>query len=201
MTLHHDAHHAAYVKALNEALEKAPELQERTALWLLLNLSEVPRPIRAAVQHNAGGHVNHSLFWRTMTPQGHGLTSGPLADAIDNDFGSLELFKDEFAKAGAKHFGSGWVWLVRTRRRRGKLDIVTTANHENPLTHAQFPILLNDVWEHAYYLQYENRRADYLKSWWAVVNWDEASYRFEHAVYTANERWDVQRGSVAVAGK
>ena len=190
MTLHHDVHHATYVKALNETLEKAPELQEQTALWLLLNSTKIPKAMRTAVHNNAGGHVNHSLFWRAMSPQGGGPPSGPLADAIDHDFGSFEQFKDEFAKAGSKQFGSGWVWLVRAHRHSGKLKIMTTSGHDHPLMQGEFPILLNDVWEHAYYLEYKNRRPDYLKSWWSVVNWEEASHRFERAADATDIRRD-----------
>jgi superoxide dismutase, Fe-Mn family len=201
LMLHHDVHHAAYVNALNRALEKVPELQEKTALWLLLNPSMIPRSIRTAVRNNAGGHVNHSLFWRTMSPRGGGWPRGPLAKAIGHDFGSVEQFKEEFTEAGSKQFGSGWVWLVKPQRRGGKLEIVTTAGHEHPSTQGQVPILLNDVWEHAYYLRYENRRAEYLKNWWTVVNWDEASHRFEHIDNIAESRRDVQRESVSAAAK
>ncbi len=201
MMLHHDAHHAAYVKALNEALEKDPALQQQTALWLLLNSTKVPKSIRTAVRNNAGGHINHSLFWRAISPHGGGTPIGPLADAIDRDFGGFEEFKEKFAEAGSKQFGSGWVWLVRAHRRSGKLEIVTTAGHEHPLMQGQFPILLNDVWEHAYYLKYENRRPDYLKGWWAVVNWEEASHRFEHADDAPEDRWDIERESVSGATK
>ncbi len=178
MTLHHDKHHAGYVANLNAALEKYPELHERTADWLLCNLDQVPQEIRTAVHHNAGGHVNHSLFWQAMSPTGGGV-AGPLAEALDRDFGGFEQFKAGFDEAGEKLFGSGWVWLVRDRKNGGRLQIITTAGHDNPMMQGLSPILLNDVWEHAYYLKYENRRADYLHGWWSIVNWEEAAHWFE----------------------
>lgn len=178
MTLHHDKHHAGYVTNLNAALEKYPELRERTADWLLCNLDQVPQDIRTAVHHNAGGHVNHSLFWQAMSPAGGGVASS-LAEALDRDFGGFEQFKAGFDEAGEKLFGSGWVWLVRDRKNGGRLQIITTAGHDNPMMQGLSPILLNDVWEHAYYLKYENRRADYLHGWWSIVNWEEALRRFE----------------------
>jgi len=181
MMLHHDKHHAAYVASLNTALEKFPELHKRTALWLLLNLSKVPEAIRTAVHNNAGGHVNHSLLWRVMSPKGGGVPKGALADAIARDFGSVEQFKTRFAEAGAKLFGSGWVWLAREQKDGGRLQVYTTSGHDNPLMQGHFPLLVNDVWEHAYYLQYENRRADYLNGWWPVVNWEEVARRFERS--------------------
>lgn len=178
MTLHHDVHHAAYVKALNEALEEAPELQSQTAEWLLMNLNAVPEIIRTVVRNNAGGHVNHSLFWRCMESGGGACPSGSLSVAIDRDFSGYENFKDEFEKAGTKLFGSGWVWLVMDKRRNDKLQILTTSAHGNPLTSDYYPLLVNDVWEHAYYLKHENRRAEYLKGWWTVTNWPEAEQRY-----------------------
>jgi Fe-Mn family superoxide dismutase len=199
MRLHHGQHHASYVANLNSMLEESPELHKRNALWLLLNLSRLPQKIRAAVRNNAGGHVNHSLFWRAMSPASGGTLAGPLADAIKRDFGSLEQFKLRFADAGAKLFGSGWVWLVRTQRDGGRLEISTTSGHDNPLMQDQFPILLNDVWEHAYYLKHENRRADYLKSWWAVVNWPEAARRFERSDHSVELDWEAEGGSLLTA--
>jgi len=181
MMLHHDKHHASYVMNLNSVLKDFPDLHERTASWLLLNLSKVPEKIRAAVHHNAGGHVNHSLFWRAMSPTGDGAPTGLFADAIRRDFGGFELFKALFDDAGAKLFGSGWVWLARTQHDGGKLEVSTTSGHDNPLMRGHFPLLVNDVWEHAYYLKHENRRADYLKAWWSVVNWEEATDRFERS--------------------
>ena len=192
MRLHHGQHHSSYVANLNSMLEESSELHERNALWLLLHLSRLPQKIRTAVRNNAGGHVNHSLFWRAMSPASGGAPAGPLADAIKRDFGSLEQFKLRFADAGAKLFGSGWVWLVRTQRDGGRLEISTTSGHDNPLMQDQFPILLNDVWEHAYYLKHENRRADYLKSWWAVVNWPEAARRFERSDHSVERDWEAE---------
>jgi Fe-Mn family superoxide dismutase len=197
MRLHHDKHHALYVENLNSALETFPEFHERSALWLLLNLSKVPQKIRTAVRNNAGGHVNHSLFWRAMTPAGSGAPAGPLADAIKRDFGSLERFKAQFEEAGGKVFGSGWVWLASAQQDGGSLQVYTTSGHDNPLMQGHFPILVNDVWEHAYYLKYENRRADYLKSWWPVVNWEEAGRRFEHSDHSADEDSEAERDLTA----
>ena len=199
MTLHHDKHHASYVANLNSALEKVPELQGRTATWLLLNPGKVPEKIRAVVRQNAGGHVNHSLFWRAMSPTGGGTPAGLLADAIKRDFGSLEAFKARFDDAGAKLFGSGWVWLARAQQEGGKLQLTTTSGHDNPLMQGQFPLLVNDVWEHAYYLKHENRRADYLKGWWSVVNWEEAAGRFEQSDTRAQDDWENEGGALLEA--
>ncbi len=196
MALHHGKHHASYVANLNATLDNFPELHERSALWLLLNLDKVPQTIRAAVRNNAGGHVNHSLFWRTMSPVANGKPVGALAEAIDRDFSSFELFKSQFAEAGEKHFGSGWVWLARAQQDGGKLNIYTTSGHDNPLMQGHFPILLNDVWEHAYYLNYENRRGDYLKGWWPLVNWEEAANRFERSDQSAEQAWETEGGLV-----
>jgi Fe-Mn family superoxide dismutase len=199
MMLHHDKHHASYVEKLNAALEKYPELQERTAIWLLLNLIKVPKEIRTVVRQNAGGHVNHSLFWRAMSPNGSGAPAGPLADAIARDFGGVEQLKARFAEAGQQRFGSGWVWLARTQLDGGNLQVFTTYGHENPLLQGHYPILLNDVWEHAYYLQHQDRRADYLKGWWAVANWEEAARRYEHADHSAQGDWKSEGGRLLVA--
>jgi Fe-Mn family superoxide dismutase len=195
MMLHHDKHHASYVEKLNAALEKFPELQERTAMWLLLNLIKVPKEIRTAVRHNAGGHVNHSLFWRAMSPSRGDAPAGALADAIVRDFGSLEQLKARFAEAGEQRFGSGWVWLARTQLTGGKLQVVSTFGHENPLLQGHYPILVNDVWEHAYYLKYQNRRADYLKDWWAVANWEEAGLRYEGSDRPARDNREAEEDS------
>jgi Fe-Mn family superoxide dismutase len=199
MMLHHDKHHASYVTNLNSALEDFPALQERTASWLLLNLGGVPEKIRMAVRHNAGGHINHSLFWRAMSPMGDGAPTGLFADAIRRDFGNFEQFKARFDDAGAKLFGSGWVWLVRMQQDGGKLEVTTTSGHDNPLTQGHFPLLVNDVWEHAYYLKYENRRADYLKGWWSVVNWEEAAGRFERSDQRAKDNWESEGGALLEA--
>ena len=194
MMLHHGKHHATYVENLNAALEKFPELHQRDALWLLLNLSKVPQIIRIAVRNNAGGHVNHSLFWRAMSPAANSKPEGPLADAINCDFGGFEQFKHQFVETGEKLFGSGWVWLARAQQDGGKLQIYTTTGHDNPLTQGHFPILLNDVWEHAYYLKYENRRGDYLNNWWAIANWEEAARRFEQSDHSAENDWEDEGG-------
>jgi len=190
MTLHHGKHHASYVDNLNAALADCPELQHRSALWLLLNSGEVPVTARTTVRNNAGGHLNHSLLWRAMSPHGGGEPAGALADAIKRDFGSFTQFKDRFAEAGNKVFGSGWVWLVRAQRDGGKLQVTTTSGHENPLTQGHFPVLVNDVWEHAYYLKHENRRLDYLNAWWALADWDEAARRYEMSGNTAARQWE-----------
>jgi Fe-Mn family superoxide dismutase len=184
MMLHHGKHHAAYVEKLNALLERFPDLQQKTAPWLLLNLSKLPGSIRAAARNLAGGHVNHSLFWQAMGPAAGGAPSGALADAIERDFGSFELFKARFEEAGAAISGSGWVWLAKARKARkegGRLEVITTSGQDNPLLQGRFPLLLNDVWEHAYYLKHENRRGDYLNGWWPVVNWQEAGRRYAGA--------------------
>ena len=199
MMLHHDKHHGAYVTKLNAALERLPELQERSALWLLLNLDQVPEAVRTAVHHNAGGHVNHSLFWRLMSPNGGGAPSGVLAEAIQRDFGSIEQFKTQFEEAGANLFGSGWVWLARERKAGGKLQVLTTEGHDNPLMQGHFPLLVNDVWEHAYYRKHENRRADYLNRWWSVANWEEVARQFEVSDDSAEHDWADASGKVLTA--
>lgn len=199
MMLHHDQHHASYVANLNSALEAFPELQERTALWLLLNPGKVPEKARAAVHNNAGGHVNHSLFWRAMSPAASGAPSGALADAIKHDFGSFEQFKVRFAVAGGKLFGSGWVWLTRAQHDGGRLEIYTTSGHDHPMMQGHFPILVNDVWEHAYYLKHENRRGDYLKGWWPVVNWEEAARRFDRSDHRAEQDCEAEESLTAMA--
>ena len=182
MALHHDKHHASYVAALNTALQAFPDLRERSAPWLLLNPGKLPRAIRTAVRNNAGGHVNHSLFWQAMSPlEGGAPPTGALAIAIVRDFGSLAQFKLQFSEAGGKLFGSGWVWLVRVKKDGGRLQVCTTEGHDNPITEGRYPILVNDVWEHAYYLKHENRRAAYLDGWWSIANWKEAARRFEHS--------------------
>lgn len=179
MTTHHDKHHAAYVNNLNAALEKYPDLQGKSAEDLIRDLNSVPEDIRAAVRNNGGGHVNHTMFWQIMGPNGGSEPTGALAEAINQAFGSFEDFKKQFNDAGVKRFGSGWAWLVRNSS--GQLQIVSTANQDNPLSEGHYPILGNDVWEHAYYLKYQNRRPDYLAAWWNVVNWEEVSRRFEQA--------------------
>jgi superoxide dismutase, Fe-Mn family len=176
MEIHHGKHHNAYVTNLNAALEKAPELADKPLEELLKTLNAVPEAIRTAVRNNGGGHWNHSQFWKTMGPNGGGAPSGKLADAINSAFGDFEKFKEQFNAAGAGRFGSGWVWLVKEG---GKLAITSTPNQDNPLMEGKSaPLLGNDVWEHAYYLKYQNRRPDYLKAWWNTVNWGEVGKRF-----------------------
>ena len=176
MEIHHGKHHNAYVTNLNAALEKAPELASRSLEELLKNLNAVPEAIRTAVRNNAGGHWNHSQFWKTMGPNAGGAPTGKLADAIKAAFGDFEKFKEQFNAAGAGRFGSGWVWLVNEG---GKLAITSTPNQDNPLMDGKSaPLLGNDVWEHAYYLKYQNRRPDFLKAWWNTVNWGEVGKRF-----------------------
>jgi Fe-Mn family superoxide dismutase len=182
MALHHRAHHASYVEKLNTALAPYPELQNETALWLLLNPHRLPRDIRTAIRDNAGGHVNHSLYWEAMSPSGGGAPSGALGTAIAQDFGSFRAFKERFDDAGAALLGSGWVWLTSAPEEGGRLEVMTTAGHDHPMTQCRFPVLLNDAWEHAYYLKHENRRAQYLNGWWSVVNWREAALRYDRAI-------------------
>ena len=176
MKLHHDMHHAAYVKNLNAALEKHPELASKSAEDLVKNLSTVPEDIRGAVRNNGGGHVNHSMFWNIMKPQGGGAPSGKLADAIKNTFGNVKGLQEKINDAGLKQFGSGWTWLASNK---GVLTVMSTPNQDSPLTQGLYPVLGNDVWEHAYYLKYQNRRAEYLGAWWNVVNWEEVGKRYE----------------------
>ncbi len=178
MTLHHDKHHATYVANLNGAVDKHPELGEKTPEDLLKNLDAVPEDVRTVVRNNGGGHVNHTMFWQIMKPNGGGEPTGNIADQIKTDFGSFEDFKKKFNETTAKQFGSGWGWLVW---KGGKLEIVTTPNQDSPLSQGLYPILGNDVWEHAYYLKYQNKRPDYLAAWWSVVNWEEVGKRFAKA--------------------
>ena len=177
MHLHHDGHHAAYVKNLNAALEKHSELQNKSPEELLRNLNSVPEDIRTAVRNNGGGHVNHTMFWKIMKPKSGGAPTGKIADEIKSVFGSFEDFQKLFNDTGTKQFGSGWVWLVRNSG--GKLQVLSTPNQDNPMMEGHHPIMGNDVWEHAYYLKYQNKRADYLAAWWNVVNWDEINKRLQ----------------------
>jgi superoxide dismutase, Fe-Mn family len=177
MQLHHDKHHAAYVTNLNAALNKHPELKIKTLEELVKASDQVPEDIREVVRNNGGGHANHTLFWQSMSPKGGGKPTGKLATAIDQTFGSFEKFQQAFETAGTKRFGSGWVWLVKNQK--GTLEIITTPNQDSPLANGALPILGNDLWEHAYYLKYQNRRPEYLKAWWNVVNWPEATKRFD----------------------
>ena len=187
MILHHDNHHGGYVKKLNEALEKFPEFHDKSAAWLLCNLDQLPTSIKTAVHNNAGGHLNHSMFWHAMKPLGTNEPKGILRDAINRDFGSFTDFKKVFEEEGVKVFGSGWVWLVCSLKNGANMQVITTSGHDNPLMQNLLPILLNDVWEHAYYLRYESRRPDYLKAWWALVDWDKASSWFEKRSKTVSE--------------
>jgi Fe-Mn family superoxide dismutase len=175
MQIHHDKHHAAYVNNLNAAIEKHPELGSKTLEQLLGDLNAVPEDIRTAVRNHAGGSWNHNLFWDIMAPKAGGAPKGALAKAIDSAFTSFDNFKAEFEKAANGRFGSGWAWLVR----KGQgLAILSTANQDNPLSDGLTPILGLDVWEHAYYLKYQNRRAEYVGNWWNVVDWDKVAGRF-----------------------
>jgi Fe-Mn family superoxide dismutase len=179
MQLHHDKHHAAYVNNLNAALQNAPQFAALPIEQLIQRLNEVPDTIRTAVRNNGGGHLNHSMFWQIMTPNGGGQPSGELGNAINSTFGSFDQFKAAFNDAGVKRFGSGWAWLILDKN--GSLQVVSTANQDSPLTDGSFPIMGNDVWEHAYYLKYQNRRPDYLNAWWNVVNWSEIEKRYQQA--------------------
>ena len=175
MHLHHDKHHQAYVTNLNAAIEKHPELASKSPEDLIKDLSAVPDDIKAAVRNNGGGHVNHTMFWEIMGPGG-GEPTGALLEAINSAFGSVDAMKAAVNDAGVKRFGSGWTWLVKGND--GTLSVVSTANQDNPMSDGLVPILGNDVWEHAYYLKYNNRRPDYLAAWWNTVNWDAVSKRF-----------------------
>jgi len=178
MQIHHGKHHNAYITKLNGALDKHPELHDKTIENLLAGLDSVPGGIGDAVRNNGGGHANHSLFWQIMGPNGGGEPSGALADAINKAFGDFPSFKATFSKNGVTRFGSGWSWLALSD---GILEVFSTANQDSPLMVGKTPILGLDVWEHAYYLKYQNRRPDYIAAWWNVVNWDEVAKRFEAA--------------------
>ena len=175
MRIHHDKHHAAYVTNLNAALEKHPELQQKSIDELVKGINSVPEDIRTAVRNNGGGHSNHTMFWELMGPGKGGAPGGALGAAITSAFSSFDSFKEQFAKAGVGRFGSGWVWLIDAG---GKLVIESSANQDSPLMEGKKAILGLDVWEHAYYLKYQNRRPDYITAWWNVVNWDAVSKRF-----------------------
>lgn len=179
MRLHHDKHHATYVENLNTALQQYPDLQNQTVDILLKSVDTLPDNIRTTVRNNGGGHLNHTLFWSSMTPNAEGAPTGELAEAITQTFGGIDQFKQQFNTAGSGQFGSGWVWLVQNQQ--GQLEIITTPNQDNPIMNDLYPILGNDVWEHAYYLKYQNRRAEYLNNWWNVVNWAEVDRRWAQA--------------------
>jgi Fe-Mn family superoxide dismutase len=172
MQIHHGKHHQAYVTNLNAALEKHPELNSKSIDELCRGINTVPEDIRTAVRNNGGGHWNHSMFWKWMAPSAGGAPTGKIGDAITASFGGFDKFKEEWSKAGVGRFGSGWVWLLKDG---GKLSIASTPNQDNPLMEGKTPILGLDVWEHAYYLKYQNRRPDYIGAWWNVVNWSEVN--------------------------
>ncbi|MFB2876785.1 superoxide dismutase [Floridanema aerugineum] len=180
MRLHHDRHHQSYVDNLNKALAKQPNLQNRTVEQLLRDLNSVPEDIRTDVRNNGGGHLNHTMFWQIMSPQGGGDATGAIAQEITKTFGSFQQFKDQFNQAASDRFGSGWVWLVRNSN--GQLQITTTPNQDTPIMDGSYPIMGNDVWEHAYYLRYQNERAKYLDAWWNVVNWNEINRRYQQSL-------------------
>lgn len=178
MEIHHTKHHQAYINKVNAALESHPELASKSIEHLMSGLADVPADIKGAVQNNGGGHVNHSLFWTVLGPNAGGNPSGELASAIDSTFGSFDKFKEDFSNAGATRFGSGWAWLSVDG---GKLVVESTANQDTPLSSGRTPILGLDVWEHAYYLKYQNRRPDYIAAFWSVVNWDAVAERYAAA--------------------
>jgi len=176
MQLHHDKHHQAYVTNANNALQGYDQFASMSVDDLLRKINQVPESIRTALRNNAGGHSNHTMFWNIMKPNGGGQPGGDLANAIQQAFGSFDAFKTAFNDAGTKRFGSGWAWLVLDSS--GKLQVISTANQDSPLMDGLYPVMGNDVWEHAYYLKYQNRRPDYLNAWWNVVNWDEVARRY-----------------------
>ena len=182
MRLHHDKHYAGYTKKLNAAVAGYPDLMKKTPQELIADLDALPSGVQTAIRNNGGGYVNHSMFWQIMSPDGGGAPGGAIAGAINRDFGSFQSFQTKFQIAGENRFGSGWVWLARDGK--GKLSIMSTPNQDSPMMKEYgglFPMLGNDVWEHAYYLKYNNRRGDYLKAWWDVVNWDEVNRRLSVA--------------------
>jgi Fe-Mn family superoxide dismutase len=176
MQIHHGKHHQTYVNNVNAALEKHPELQGKPIEQLIADLNAIPEDIRTAVRNNGGGHANHALFWQVMGPNAGGSPTGKVAEAINAKFGSFDAFKEAFAKAATTRFGSGWAWLIKTGE--GGVDVVSTPNQDSPLMEGKTPILGIDVWEHAYYLKYQNKRPDYITAWWNVVNWDAVNARF-----------------------
>ncbi|MGG1452543.1 superoxide dismutase SodA [Bacillus licheniformis] len=178
MNIHHTKHHNTYVTKLNEAVAGKQDLESKSVEELVANLDAVPENIRTAVRNNGGGHANHSLFWKLLSPNGGGAPTGELAEAINSKFGSFDQFKEDFAAAAAGRFGSGWAWLVVNN---GELEITSTPNQDSPLSEGKTPILGLDVWEHAYYLNYQNRRPDYIKAFWNVVNWDEVARLYSEA--------------------
>ena len=180
MEIHHDKHHAAYINKLNAALEGHPDLQSKSVEDLLIGLTSLPDSVRNAVNNHGGGHLNHTIFWNNMTPGGGGAPDGKLADAVNSAFGSFDEFKTKFAGAAAGRFGSGWAWLCVDGS--GRLAVKDFPNQTSPLTEGLKPIMGLDVWEHAYYLNYQNRRPDYIAAWWNVVNWKDVAERFAKAM-------------------
>jgi Fe-Mn family superoxide dismutase len=178
MEIHHGKHHQTYVNNLNAAIEKAPELAKKSLDDLMRDASRLPEAVRTAVRNNGGGHWNHSMFWQIMAPKAGGEPGGNLSSAIKSAFGDFAKFREQFSAAGVGRFGSGWAWLINTG---GKLSIASTPNQDNPLMEGQKAIMGLDVWEHAYYLKYQNRRPDYISAWWNVVNWKEVEKRFASA--------------------
>jgi superoxide dismutase, Fe-Mn family len=176
MEIHHDKHHQAYITNATNALTDHPDLAAKPVDELIANLSQVPESIRTVIRNNAGGHSNHSFFWKIMAPNAGGTPKGKLADAITATFGSVDAFKEKFQAAGGGRFGSGWAWLVVNKE--GKLEITSTPNQDSPIMEGLKPVLGVDVWEHSYYLLYQNKRPDYLKAWWNVVSWDQAEKNF-----------------------
>lgn len=179
MEIHHSKHHAGYVKKLNSALENFPEFQDKRLEDLLKNLNSIPEEIRTAIKNNGGGHFNHSFFWEIMGPNSGGEAVGDVSEAIKRDFNSFDDFRKMFSEKASGIFGSGWAWLVVDS---GRLKIVSTANQDSPLSNGLMPILGLDVWEHAYYLKYQNRRADYIQAWWNVVNWNKVDENFKNII-------------------
>ncbi len=175
MRIHHDKHHAAYVTNLNAALEKHPDLQNKSIEDLLKGINSVPEESRTAIRNNGGGHANHTMFWEIMGPNGGGAPTGAIGEAITSTFGSFDSFKEQMNKAGATRFGSGWAWLVDAG---GKLVVESSANQDSPIMEGKKPIIGIDVWEHAYYLKYQNKRPDYVAAWWNVVDWDQAAKNY-----------------------
>jgi superoxide dismutase, Fe-Mn family len=173
MEIHHDKHHGTYVNNLNKALESAPDLQNKSIEEILTNFNSVPEQIKAAIRNNGGGHANHSLFWNLLSPKGGGAPTGDIESVITSNFGSFDSFKEKFTAAATGRFGSGWAWLVKDGS--GKFEITSTANQDSPLMEGKKPVLGLDVWEHAYYLKYQNRRPEYITAWWNIVNWDEVN--------------------------
>ncbi|EMW3359047.1 superoxide dismutase [Listeria monocytogenes] len=178
MEIHYTKHHNTYVTKLNEAVAGHPELASKSAEELVANLDSVPEDIRGAVRNHGGGHANHTLFWSILSPNGGGAPTGDLKSAIESEFGTFDEFKEKFNAAAAARFGSGWAWLVVNN---GKLEIISTANQDSPLSDGKTPVLGLDVWEHAYYLKFQNRRPEYIDTFWNVINWDEANKRFDAA--------------------